>query len=40
MGLEFVKNVWVLKLDMVGTTALAALLLMMGYQLRKKSGIL
>ena len=36
MGLEFVKNVWVLKLDMVGTTALAALLLMLGYQLRKK----
>ena len=36
MGLEFVKNVWVLKLDMVGTTALAAVLLMLGYQLRKK----
>ena len=36
MGLEFVKNVWVLKLDMVGTTALAAMLLMLGYQLRKK----
>lgn len=36
MGLEFVKNVWVLKLDLVGTTALAAVLLMLGYQLRKR----
>lgn len=36
MGLELVKNVLLLKFDMVGTLALAAILLMLGYWLRKQ----
>ena len=39
MGLELVKGVWVLKMDMVATTALAAVLLMLGYQLRKRVSV-
>jgi ESS family glutamate:Na+ symporter len=36
MGLEMVKGVLVLKMDMISTTALAGLLLVMGYFLRSK----
>ena len=39
MGLELVKGIWVLKMDMVATTALAAVLLMLGYQLRKRVSV-
>lgn len=35
MGIEFADNVWLLKLDLVATVALAALLLMFGSWLRK-----
>lgn len=36
MGFEYAGNLLVLKLDLVATTALAAVLLMFGYALRKK----